>query len=61
MTTLTDKLVALRYKVRPFGGLAILEQELDNPVFRQYSMRLLENDVMSVFSRHAEQSAPPEF
>ena len=57
MTTLTDKLVALRYKVGPFGVLAILEQELDGPGFRQYSMRLLATDVMPVFSRHTEQSA----
>ncbi len=58
MTTLTDKLVALRYKVGPFGVLAILEQELDGPGFRQYSMRLLANDVCR-FSRDTLSSPPP--
>ena len=57
MTTVTDKLVALRDKVGPFGVLTMLAHEWDNPVFCQHSMRLLANDVMPVFARHAEQFA----
>jgi hypothetical protein len=37
--------------------LTMLAHEWDNPVFCQHSMRLLANDVMPVFARHAEQSA----
>jgi len=42
---------------RPLGVLTMLAHEWDNPVFCQHSMRLLANDVMPVFARHAEQSA----
>jgi len=57
VTTVTDKLVALRDKVGPFGVLTMLAHEWDDPVFCQHSMHLLANDVMPVFARHAEQSA----
>jgi hypothetical protein len=53
MTTVTDKLVALRDKVGPFGVLTMLAHEWDNHVFCQRSMRLLANVVMPVFARHA--------
>ena len=39
VTTVTDKLVALRDKVGPFGGLTMLAHEWDDPVFCQHSMR----------------------
>ena len=42
---------------RPFGVLTMLAHEWENPVFCQHSMRLLANDVMPVFARHAEQFA----
>ena len=57
MTTVRDKLVALRDKVGPFGVLTMLAHEWDDPVFCQHSMRLLANKLMSDFARHAEQSA----
>ena len=57
MTTVKDKLVALPDKVGPFDVLTMLAHEWDDPVFCQQSMRLLANDVMPVFARHAEQSA----
>ena len=57
MTTVTHKLVALRDKVGPFDVLTMLAQEWDDPVFCQHSMRLLANELMSDFARHAEQSA----
>lgn len=47
-TTVTEKLVALRDKVVPFGVLTMLPHEGDDPVFCQHSMRLLANDVMPV-------------
>ena len=50
-------IVTLRDKVGPFGGLTMLAHEWDDPVFCQHSMRLLANDVMLIFARHAEQSA----
>ena len=57
MTTVRDKLVALRDKVGPFDVLTMLAHEWDDPIFCQHVMRLLANDVMTVFARRAEQSA----
>lgn len=44
-------------KAGPFGVLTLLVHEWDEPVFCQHSMRLLANDVMADFARHAEQVA----
>lgn len=56
MTMVTDKLLVSRDKVGPFGVSILLVNEWDASVFCQHSMRLLANDVMPVFARHAERS-----
>ena len=52
--TVLDKLVALRDTTGHFGVLTFLTTEWDRPEFCQRSMRMLVEDVMPGFSRHAD-------
>ena len=53
-STVLDKLVTLRDTTGHFGVLTLLTHEWDRPDFCQRSMRLLAEDVMPAFSRHAQ-------
>lgn len=52
--TVLDKLVSLRDTTGHFGVLTLLTHEWDQPEFCRRSMRLLAEDVMPEFSRHAQ-------
>ena len=52
--TVVDKLVALRELTGHFGVLTAMAHEWDDPAFCKRSMTMLANDVMPVFSQHAE-------
>ena len=51
--TVTDKLVALRDRVGPFGVLTAMAHEWDDPAFGRRSMTMLAEDVMPRLAQHA--------
>jgi alkanesulfonate monooxygenase SsuD/methylene tetrahydromethanopterin reductase-like flavin-dependent oxidoreductase (luciferase family) len=55
-STVLDKLVALHDLTGPFGVLTAMAHEWDDPAFCRRSLTLLAEEVMPMFSQHADAS-----